>query len=94
VCRDNCKNLPPCNFVYCNWHEFLVFVCVVCCLQPLLRNALDKNPEMNLNEALEVVHQCMTVLYYRDARSWDLVSNNVLSVNAGSIASLKLLRVK
>jgi len=40
--------------------------------QPLMREALEraKRP-LTEKEARELIHQCMTVLYYRDARSWN-----------------------
>lgn len=37
--------------------------------QPLLREALEKNPNMTTKQALDVIDKCMKVLYYRDARS-------------------------
>lgn len=36
---------------------------------PLLRDSLQKNPNMNKQEAEELIVKCMEVLYYRDARS-------------------------
>lgn len=38
--------------------------------QPLLRAALEKSPDITEAEARAVIDQCLTVLYYRDARSW------------------------
>ncbi|XP_065207722.1 proteasome subunit beta type-4 [Planococcus citri] len=38
---------------------------------PLLRDAVDKKPELNAQEATEILKKCMEVLYYRDARSWN-----------------------
>ncbi|KAL4216387.1 Proteasome subunit beta type-4 [Mactra antiquata] len=37
--------------------------------QPLLRDALEKKPNMNVKDAIETIDRCMKVLYYRDARS-------------------------
>lgn len=37
--------------------------------QPLLRDAMEKNPNMSCREAVQVIDDCMKVLYYRDARS-------------------------
>lgn len=37
--------------------------------QPLLRDALEKNPNMDVKQAVETIDNCMRVLYYRDARS-------------------------
>ncbi|GAB1601242.1 proteasome subunit beta type-4-like [Argonauta hians] len=38
---------------------------------PILRNAIEKNPQMNIKEAKEVIAKCMKILFYRDARSLD-----------------------
>ncbi|XP_060599189.1 proteasome subunit beta type-4-like [Ruditapes philippinarum] len=37
--------------------------------QPLLRDALEKRPNMDAKQAVETIDKCMRVLYYRDARS-------------------------
>ncbi|XP_060531486.1 proteasome subunit beta type-4 [Cylas formicarius] len=37
---------------------------------PLLRDALDKKPQLNLLDAKALLEKCMEVLYYRDARSF------------------------
>ncbi|CAB4018932.1 Proteasome subunit beta type-4 [Paramuricea clavata] len=37
--------------------------------QPMLRDAMEKNPNMSEEEAAELLRKCLTVLYYRDARS-------------------------
>lgn len=37
---------------------------------PLMRAALEEKPNMTEAEAREVINQSLTVLYYRDARSW------------------------
>ncbi|XP_052263874.1 proteasome subunit beta type-4-like isoform X2 [Dreissena polymorpha] len=37
--------------------------------QPLLREALEKNPNMTAEQAAEQLDRCLKVLYYRDARS-------------------------
>ncbi|XP_003384464.1 PREDICTED: proteasome subunit beta type-4-like [Amphimedon queenslandica] len=39
--------------------------------QPLMRDAYEKNPSMSKEEAQKLLEKCMTVLYYRDARSWN-----------------------
>ncbi|XP_007658529.3 proteasome subunit beta type-4 [Ornithorhynchus anatinus] len=39
--------------------------------QPLLREALEKQPVPSQAEARELVDRCMRVLYYRDARSYN-----------------------
>lgn len=38
---------------------------------PLLRNGVQKKPNMNKQEAEELIVKCMEVLYYRDARSFN-----------------------
>ncbi|KAJ7394127.1 Proteasome subunit beta type-4 [Desmophyllum pertusum] len=37
--------------------------------QPILRDALEKNPSMPLDQARQVITRCLQVLFYRDARS-------------------------
>mgnify|MGYP005986297283 CR=1 FL=1 len=37
---------------------------------PLLRDAVEKNPNLTKDEARQLVEKCMEVLYYRDARSF------------------------
>lgn len=37
---------------------------------PLLRDVLEKSPQLGLEEARGQVARCMEVLYYRDARSF------------------------
>jgi len=41
--------------------------------QPLMREELDRVGQRGLSEqeARDLIHRCMTVLYYRDARSWN-----------------------
>ncbi|XP_035671215.1 proteasome subunit beta type-4-like [Branchiostoma floridae] len=39
--------------------------------QPLLRDALEKKPNMSQSEALELLERCLKVLFYRDARSFN-----------------------
>ncbi|KAK5575247.1 hypothetical protein RB653_010504 [Dictyostelium firmibasis] len=36
---------------------------------PLLRKARDENPNMNLEQAKQLIQDCLRVLFYRDARS-------------------------
>ena len=38
-------------------------------MQPLMRDAYEKNPDMTKDEAEELVKKCLLVLYYRDGRS-------------------------
>ena len=42
-------------------------------LQPILRDAFEKNPRMSRVEAGKVVTSCLRVLFYRDARSLNKV---------------------
>ena len=39
--------------------------------QPLLRDVLDKTPALSEAEARDVIAHCLSVLFYRDARSWN-----------------------
>lgn len=48
-------------------------------LQPLLRDAFEKNPNMSKEEARELIQRCMRVLFYRDCRSLNKVSVCVLA---------------
>eukprot|EP00128_Syssomonas_multiformis_P004519 Colp12_sorted_trinity150504_noHs@10240 len=36
---------------------------------PLLRKAIEQNPDMNVDQARKVIEDCLRVLFYRDARS-------------------------
>ncbi|XP_064645368.1 proteasome subunit beta type-4-like [Lineus longissimus] len=38
---------------------------------PLMRDAVEKNPNMSEAEALKLIDDCMKVLFYRDARSFN-----------------------
>ena len=40
----------------------------------MLREALEKNPNMSQEEAKALIMRCMKVLHYRDARSLNRVS--------------------
>ncbi|XP_063001875.1 proteasome subunit beta type-4 [Elgaria multicarinata webbii] len=39
--------------------------------QPLMRDALEKNPTLSRQEAKALIERCMKILYYRDARSFN-----------------------
>ncbi|KAJ8895133.1 hypothetical protein PR048_000458 [Dryococelus australis] len=41
---------------------------------PLMRDALEKNPDLDMRQAQELLVKCLEVLYYRDARSFPKVS--------------------
>lgn len=43
--------------------------------QPLLRDALERNPAMSKDEARELLERCMKVLFYRDCRSLNKVGH-------------------
>ncbi|XP_072284668.1 proteasome subunit beta type-4 [Pyxicephalus adspersus] len=39
--------------------------------QPLMRDVVDKKPNLTREEARQLIERCMKVLYYRDARSYN-----------------------
>ena len=55
--------------------------------QPLLRDALDKSPEPGMSdaEARDVIGRCLSVLFYRDARSWNEYELAVVTKDGASI---------
>jgi len=53
--------------------------------QPLLRDALDKNPSMSEAEARDLIAHCLSVLFYRDARSWNEYEVAVVTEDGASI---------
>lgn len=42
-------------------------------LQPLLRDAYEKNPTMDKSDAQELLERCLRVLFYRDCRALNKV---------------------
>lgn len=52
---------------------------------PLLRDAMDKNPNPTEQEARDLVNRCMEVLYYRDARSFPKYQLAVITADGVSI---------
>ncbi|ERL88764.1 hypothetical protein D910_06146 [Dendroctonus ponderosae] len=50
---------------------------------PLLRDVLDKTPQLDMAEARAQVARCMEVLYYRDARGYDKYQQGTVDVNQG-----------
>lgn len=52
---------------------------------PLLRDAMDKNPNPTEQEARDLVNRCMEVLYYRDARSFPKYQLAVITADDVSI---------
>jgi len=53
--------------------------------QPLLRDALDKSPVMSEAEARQVIERCISVLFYRDARSFNEYQLAVVKKDGASI---------
>ena len=52
---------------------------------PLLREAIEKNPNMSEAEARELVKNCMEVLFYRDARSHSKYQLAVITAEKGGV---------
>uniref|UniRef100_A0A6P7G9K1 Proteasome subunit beta n=1 Tax=Diabrotica virgifera virgifera TaxID=50390 RepID=A0A6P7G9K1_DIAVI len=50
---------------------------------PLLRDSLDKNGALNLADAKTLIHKCMEVLFYRDARSFPKYQLGVIDKDDG-----------
>lgn len=48
----------------------------LCVLQPLMREAVENKPELSKQEARDLIERCLKVLYYRDARSYNRVSQH------------------
>lgn len=55
--------------------------------QPLLRDAIGKNPNMTLAEAELEIERCMKVLYYRDARSLNRYEVAVVTKDGAMVKS-------
>jgi len=53
--------------------------------QPLLRDAVDKTPAMSQADAQDVIARCLSVLFYRDARSWNEYELAVVTKDGASI---------
>lgn len=60
---------------------------------PMIRDALDKNPNISKEEALTLVEKCLEVLYYRDARSFPKFQIGIADKDEG-ISILGPLNVK
>lgn len=52
---------------------------------PLLRAAVEKNPNMSEAEARDLVKNCMEVLFYRDARSYPKYQLAVITSEKGAV---------
>lgn len=52
---------------------------------PLLRDALQKKPNMNKDEAENNIVKCMEVLYYRDARSFNTYELAIITTDGVEI---------
>ena len=50
--------------------------------KPILRDAVEKKPDLTRHEAQALIHDCMKILYERDARSLPKVSCNSLLIAA------------
>lgn len=46
---------------------------------PLIRDFLDKNTNPTQEQAVTLVHKCMEILYYRDARSYPKYQYGILT---------------
>lgn len=47
---------------------------------PLMREEVEKNPNMTQKEAQELLFRCLKVLYYRDAQSYPKVRPHLISL--------------
>ena len=54
---------------------------LLCVLQPLLRDAYEKNNKMTEAEARQLLDTCLKVLFYRDARSFNKVGIATWALN-------------
>jgi len=54
---------------------------------PMMRDALEKKPNLNEAEAKDLIARCMTVLFYRDARSFDQYELAVITPGGTEIVS-------
>jgi len=50
---------------------------------PILRDTLDKNPNITLTEAKGLIHKCMEILFYRDARSYPKYQLGIIDKDEG-----------
>ncbi|CAH1111380.1 unnamed protein product [Psylliodes chrysocephalus] len=50
---------------------------------PILRDALDKKTNLNLNDAKALIKRCMEVLFYRDARSFPKYQLGIIDKDDG-----------
>ncbi|XP_004364286.1 proteasome beta 4 subunit [Capsaspora owczarzaki ATCC 30864] len=53
---------------------------------PLMRDAYAANPNMTLEQAQTVINECLKVMYYRDARSWNQYEMAVITNDGVSIS--------
>lgn len=59
----------------------------------MMRDALEKNPDMSEEEAKAVIMRCMKVLHYRDARSLNRVSHGFFSNNVSDFRESHLTMI-
>lgn len=52
---------------------------------PILRDALKNNPDMDRQEAEDLIHKCMTILYYRDARSFNKYEIGIITADGSEV---------
>lgn len=52
--------------------------------QPLMREVLEKKPNLTREEARDLIERCMKILYYRDARSFNRVSPGAATLVSAS----------
>eukprot|EP00794_Sanderia_malayensis_P006519 gene6519-7263_t len=55
--------------------------------RPMLRDALEKNPQISQDEAVNLITDCLRVLYYRDARSLNKVEIAVVTEDGVQVRS-------
>lgn len=59
-----------------------------------MREAMENKPELSKQEARDLIERCLKVLYYRDARSYNRVSqhgNMAYSANSMLLPSCHVL---
>ena len=61
------------------WTKWIIFVTCSTFFQPLMRKAFETKPTLSEAEAVKVIDNCLKVLFYRDARSWNKVRKPSIS---------------
>jgi len=57
--------------------------------QPMLRDAIEKNPNMSEEQALANIDRCLKVLFYRDARSYNKYQVAIVTKDGSRIVGPK-----